>query len=82
MPFAKLPSRQTAGHWGTGISGRMKQEIRESLRSTVDWRAVLRYSSARPSRRTRLEFVGTALPSTAARRPRCCIATGGPWLRL
>lgn len=31
------------GNWGTGISGRMKQEIRESLRSTVDWRAVLRY---------------------------------------
>ena len=30
-------------NWGTGISGRMKQEIRESLRSTVDWRAVLRY---------------------------------------
>jgi len=31
-----------AGNWGS-CSGRTKREIRESLRSTVDWRAVLRY---------------------------------------
>ena len=31
-----------AGNWGS-CSGRTRQEIRESIRSTVDWRAVLRY---------------------------------------